>query len=142
MQKPRNDEYTTSEVITQQMLEPRPLPMGRQEFEDWSDRLIAGALVPHGPQVSDEQFRREQQFVLANMILHLGPTESHKPDAHFIHCLRKQCASEVAHTVALEIQAVRKKELEEAEKVKKLRLVDELALPDDDEEEECSDEAS
>lgn len=78
--------------------------MGRAEFEEWSDRIIGGALIPGGGE-DPEIFRKSQQFALADMIKHLGPTESHKPDAHFIHSLRRTCANQVAHMMFIEIKA-------------------------------------
>jgi hypothetical protein len=39
---------------------------------------------------------------LCTMILHLGPTESHKPDAHFIHSLRKGAVNQTADMLRLE----------------------------------------
>lgn len=129
----KNLQSTPSEVIRDQMLEPRPLPMGRKEFEEWSDRIISGALVP-GPNGKvyqmaglsawdpDSEYSKHidsQKFTLASMIMHLGPTESHKPDAFFIHSLRKAAVNEVAHAIGLELQskskarAAREKEAEE-----------------------------
>jgi hypothetical protein len=81
--------------------------MGRKEFEEWSDRIIGGALVSADPP--------SQKFVLANMILALGPTESHKPDAHFIHSLRKFAANQVADVIRTEIRDSRKADLAKQE---------------------------
>lgn len=95
--------------IVAQLLEDRPLPMGRIEFDEWSDRIIAGALIPGGadcPQI----FIEGQKFALANMLMHLGPTESHKPDMFFVKSLRKFAINQVADTV--------RKELHEAAKVR------------------------
>lgn len=89
------------------MAESRPLPMGRTEFDEWSERIISGSLVS-----ADIP---SQKFALANMLLHLGPTESHKPDAFFIHSLRKFAVNQVAAAVRDELYA-EKKAKEEAEK--------------------------
>lgn len=95
------------EVILEQMNEPRPLPMGRKEFEEWSERIISGALIPGG--LEDPQaFKEGQVFCLANMLMHLGPTESHKPDAFFIHSLRKFAINQVADTVRKELHEAAK----------------------------------
>lgn len=88
--------------ISAQMREMRPLPMGRAEFDEWSERIISGALVPG----ADAQ---SQRFVLADMLTHLGPTESHKQDAYFIHCLRKFAINQVAVAVRAELYAEKKK---------------------------------
>ena len=103
--------------INGQMLEPRPLPMGRKEFVEWADRIISGALIPNAEgevfqfsglnawdDKSDYTIHYEsQQFALANMLMHLGPTESHKPDAYFIHSLRKFAINQVADTIRKEL---------------------------------------
>lgn len=84
--------------------------MGRSEFEAWSDRIIAGALIQPNA-VEDENreiFIASQRFALANMLMHLGPTESHKPDAHFIHSLRKYCINQVADIVRKELHEAAK----------------------------------
>ncbi len=96
----KNSQHTPREVILDQLHEPRPLPMGRAEFETWSDRILSGALV--------EADRDSQKFALANMLMHLGPTESHKPDAHFIHSLRKFAVNQVADTVRKELHEAAK----------------------------------
>ena len=99
----RNFSWVPKKVIVDQMLEPRALPMGRSDFEEWSNRIISGALVPGGEE-NKEVFHESQKFALANMILHLGPTESHKPDAFFIHALRKVAVNQVADVVRTEIR--------------------------------------
>ncbi len=99
----RNLRSTPKAVIIDQMNEPRPLPMGKTDFDEWSERIIGGTLLPGGsddPQV----FQDSQKFALANMLLHLGPTESHKPDAFFIHSLRKFAVNQVADAVRVELR--------------------------------------
>lgn len=86
---------TPKEIIQEQLTEPRPLPMGREEFEAWSDRIISGALVSAD--------RNSQKYALANLLLHLGPTESHKHDAFFIHSLRKFAVNQVADAIRREL---------------------------------------
>lgn len=100
-----NTKDTPPEVIKEQMLERRRLPLGRKEFEEWSDRIIAGAMIPGGED-DPEAFINAQKFSLANMILHLGPTESHKEDAFFIHSLLKVASNQVAHAMSLECKAL------------------------------------
>ena len=113
------------ELVIEQLLEPRPLPMGRKEFDEWSDRLIGGALIPGGED-DPVAFVHSQKVALANMIMHLGPTESHKPDAYFIHSLRKAAVNQIAHSVIFEAQqaklakiAAEQKALAEEEEVSK-----------------------
>lgn len=103
----KNFHSTPKETIIDQMNEPRPLPMGRKEFDEWSDRIISGALLP--PSKEDSAILLEtQKFALASMIMHLGPTESHKPDAFFIHSLRKGAINQVAHAVSKELHEAAK----------------------------------
>jgi hypothetical protein len=87
----------TIDQIGKQLLEKRPLPQGANEFEEWSDRIISGALI-----TADTM---SLKYALANMIMHLGPTESHKEDAFFIHNLRKSAANQVAHAKIEEYKA-------------------------------------
>ncbi len=118
----RNAKSTSAKVILKQMNEPRPLPMGRAEFEEWSDRIISGALIKPNCAADEDPVRliESQKFALANMLMHLGPTESHKPDAHFIHSLRKFAVNQVADTV--------RKELHEAAKAR--TAAEEAAKPE------------
>jgi hypothetical protein len=91
--------------------------MGIKEFHEWSDRIISGALIPGGED-DPESFIESQKFTLADMLLHLGPTESHKPDAHFIHCLRKYAINQIAFACKTELSTKVKAKLkakEEAE---------------------------
>lgn len=98
-----NTSFTPASVIIDQMNEPRPLPMGKAEFEEWCSRIISGALLPGGKE-DYAIFYDSQKFALANAILHLGPTESHKPDAFFIHSLRKFAINQVADTIRVELR--------------------------------------
>jgi hypothetical protein len=101
-----NSALTPKGVILTQMEEPRPLPMGMKEFEEWSARIISGALIPTEDETS-------LKAALAAMLMALGPTEDHKPDSFFIHSLRKAAANEVAHSVFQQIK--RDKEASEKE---------------------------
>lgn len=88
----RNRWWTSKSEIMRQMNEPRPLPMGVHEFDVWSDRILSGANVPSTDPES-------LKAILAQMLLNLGPQESHKPDAFFIHSLRKAAANEIAFNI-------------------------------------------
>jgi hypothetical protein len=61
-------------------------------------------MIPGGEE-EPEKFKKGQKFALADMILHCKPTESHVPDAHFIHSLRKMAANQVALMMKNEIHA-------------------------------------
>jgi hypothetical protein len=103
----RNSVFTPKSAIIDQMNTPRPLPMGVTEFKEWSERIIAGALIP-------TEDKDSLTAALASMLMSLGPTEDHKPDAYFIHALRKAATNEVAHAMFQEIKK-RKQAQEDAE---------------------------
>jgi|SRR5271166_643109 len=107
----RNLKATPKAVISAQMNEPRPLPMGMTEFEEWSNRIISGAMVTATIET--------QKATLASMIMHLGPTEDHKPDAYFIHSLRKLAANQVANEVFTVIRTQVKERLAQQEQASK-----------------------
>lgn len=96
----KNSASTPTVVISEQMKEPRPLPMGVTEFHSWSDRIIAGAMVP-----ADHP---SLKFALAEMIMHLKPTQDFCEDAYFIHCLRKGAVNQVAFAMMELIRNERK----------------------------------
>lgn len=114
----KNFNSTPKEVILDQMIEPRPLPMGRKDFEEWSDRIVSGAVIPCS-ETDKNIFIESQKYALANMLLHLGPTESHKPDAYFIHSLRKFAINQVADTVRRELHDAAKARTAAQEAAKK-----------------------
>jgi len=76
--------------------EKRPLPVGMQEFEEWSDRIISGTLLPADPD--------SQKFALATMLMHLGPTVDHETDLFFIKSLRKSAVNQIAHAKMTELR--------------------------------------
>lgn len=76
--------------------EKQELPLGMQAFEDWSDRIISGSLLP-ADNIS-------QKFALASMLMHLGPTVDHEADLYFIKSLRKAAINQVAHAKLTEIK--------------------------------------
>lgn len=85
------------EQLIREWTEKRPLPLGRLQFEAWSDRIIAAAAI--GADV------KSQKFALADMITHLGPTEDHKDDAYFIKTLRKVAVNQVSLEIMKELKA-------------------------------------
>ena len=109
--KPANDENTPVEEIKRQMLESRPLPVGMQEFEEWSDRIISGTLLPAEPS--------SQKFALATMLMHLGPTVDHECDGYFIKSLRKAAINQIAHAKMEEIRKATKARLDQEEREKR-----------------------
>lgn len=89
------------------MLERQPLPMGRKQFMEWSDRIIALAMI--------DADHESQRFALADMILHLNATEDHKEDGYFVKILRKVAVNQVADAMRKEIRDLAKARLVEAE---------------------------
>lgn len=90
--------------------EMRPLPMGRKEFERWSKEIIKLAEVPGLTEESG-------MFALAEMILHVKPTQSFESYGHFIHSLRKGAANQVAHAIFTEIKEAQKARIEKTKAV-------------------------
>jgi len=84
-----NTAKTSKKTILEQMSEPRPLPMGQKEFDEWSTRILSGALIPCTEPDT-------LKFALSSMLMQLGPHETHKPDGYFISKLRKAATNEVA----------------------------------------------
>lgn len=74
----------------------KALPLGRTEFLEWSENIILGARLPADPD--------SQRFALADLLTMLGPQESHKEDAFFIHSLRKFAINQVAIEMKNEIK--------------------------------------
>lgn len=89
------------------MNEKRPLPVGMNEFEEWSDRIISGTMLPADPE--------SQKFALATMLMHLAPTVDHEIDGYFIKSLRKSAVNQIAHAKMTEIRDRAKARLAEEE---------------------------
>jgi hypothetical protein len=103
----KNLQSTPKALVLDQLSEMRPLPMGMQEFEDWSDRIISGALMTADP--------LSLKFALAEMIMHMDPKEDHCNDGYFIKKLRKSAANQIAHAKMTEIRDRAKARLAEQE---------------------------
>ncbi len=112
----KNLNSTPKALVLDQLNEMRPLPLGMTEFEEWSDRLIAGALLPADPM--------SQKFALAEMIMHLKPTDDHCNDGFFIKSLRKTAANQIAHAKMMEIRDAAKARLALEEAKPKVQLVE------------------
>ncbi len=90
----KNSKYTPKALIKDQLNEKRELPLGRQAFEEWSDRIISGACIPGATP-------RSIKFALADQLLHLGPTVDFEADLYFIKCLRKFAVNQVADAMRM-----------------------------------------
>jgi len=95
----RNTKFTPVGVITDQIMEKRPMPIGVKEFEEWSDRIIQGSMVKADV--------NSQKFALAAMLTQLGHRETFKEDAHFITALRKSATDQTAQYIMNEIKTAR-----------------------------------
>lgn len=74
----------------------RPLPVGMQEFEEFSQRIIAQA----GPYADEDSMK----FALATSIIHADASKGSIPDKFFIDRLRKAAANQVASQVFQDIK--------------------------------------
>jgi len=93
--------FKSNAYLQQQLQEKRPLPVGVQEFHDWSDRIIAAAGLPSTIQ--------SQKYVLANVICNnCSPADGFQSDAYFISYLRKDAANAIADQMRRDIYAERK----------------------------------
>lgn len=101
----------SKDQLLKEWTESRALPMGRGEFETWANRIIDASNIPAD--------RDSQKAALGDMILHLGPTEDHKEDAHFIKHLRKVSVNQVAHAMFTEYRDKIKARLAAQEAVQK-----------------------
>jgi hypothetical protein len=119
---------TDVEEIVDQLNERRPLPLGRRDFGEWAHRIITGAMLPVVEGEDAIAFIESQKFALATMIMHLGPTESHKPDAFFIHQLRKSASNQVAHEILQELKKARMAKADAEAKVRALEAAQNAAV--------------
>lgn len=83
-----NVKNTPVSVIRDQLREPRPLPTGMTEFEEWSDRIISGTMLTAE--------KDSLKFALASMLRSLPATEDHKEDIFFIKHLRRSAVEQIA----------------------------------------------
>ena len=105
--------FKTKRTILKDLLEKRALPMGRQEFETWSTRIIQAAMIP-GATVES------QQFALADMLMHIKPTEAFECDGYFVNSLRKFAVNQVADAIRVEIRGAVKARLAKEENENKV----------------------
>ncbi len=90
----------------------RELPIGMKEFEIWSDRIISQSAIT---QIEDpKKAIRGFKWVLAEMIMHLGPREAFKEDGHFVLGLRKGAVNETAVAVMRKIKDEQAQEIEKS----------------------------
>jgi len=87
---------------------PSRLPVGKTEFEQWSDSIIE-LYSPPGD-------KRSIKFGLCALLMRLNQTEAFKSKAFFALCLYKGAAAQVAAYVMEEIKAEQRAEYEAAEK--------------------------
>lgn len=90
--------------------EPRPLPLGRKEFNAWAEEILRLAEVPGLTEESGK-------FALSEMILHVKPTQSFESYGHFVHSLRKGAANQVAHVIFQELKTLQQERLKEKQSV-------------------------
>lgn len=88
------------ESIKEELLAKRALPIGVKEFHEWSDRIIAGAMLPADPD--------SQKYALANDLMHCSPNTAFETDIYFIHRLRKYAVNQVADRIRKDLYAAAK----------------------------------
>jgi hypothetical protein len=82
---------------------PQTLPVGIAEFEVWADSIIG--LLGKGFEAVP---RDDLHFVIATIIMHLGPQRSLVPKNYFVRSLRKGAANQVAGQVFSNIKEKQK----------------------------------
>lgn len=95
--------------LTKELGEPRALPTGRAEFEEWAERVLSG--------VTFTADKRSLRFALAQMLMQIGPVEAFKPDGYFIKALHVAATKQVAFEIGNELKIQAQKEIE-ADKAK------------------------
>lgn len=95
--------FSSKKRLIDDLQKKKPLPLGMAEFEVWSDRIIALAMVD-----ADAQ---SQKFVLADLITHLNATEDFKEDGYFVKVLRKMAINQIADAKRREIRDATKARL-------------------------------
>ncbi len=75
---------------------PTALPVGMTEFNTWADSVIELS-----GKFADED---SLKYVLSTMIIHLKPDQAFVPKYHFVKCLRKGAANQVASAVFTDIK--------------------------------------
>lgn len=88
--------FNSKKSVLRDLNERKPLPTGMTAFEEWSDRIAAATPLSISKDSID--------IALATMIMHLGPQESHKEDAYFVHSLLRSAAQQIAHAKLSEIK--------------------------------------
>lgn len=91
--------------ITADMLERKPLPIGRTQINEWCDRIIAASMV--------EASKESLKSFLCERLQHIQPTEAFSPDAKWILLLRTQAVKETAYQVFRELYLERHPEKRE-----------------------------
>lgn len=114
--KIKNTEDLNVGDLTQEMLEKRPLPIGRTQFNEWSERIISGSMV--------DATEDSLKFSLAAMLMHLGPTEAFREDGYFILSLRKAAVNQTAHAMMQELKEAQEKRKHAEDTAPKLGVVD------------------
>ena len=92
--------------MREEMLQRRPLPIGKTQFDEWADRIIKASLV--------EADYESLKYILCERLQHIGPTDAFREDAYFILQLRTIAVKETAFNIFQEIKRNREKKLAEA----------------------------
>ena len=99
------------EGLKEELMEKKALPLSRPLFDAMFERVWNYAEIPH-QEGFEEYLKKSARHAVANMIMHLSPTEDFKEDAYFVKALRKACVNEVSYAIIEEIKAQKKAEQE------------------------------
>lgn len=91
---------------------PSPLPVGRAEFETWSNAIIDLA----GPYADPASMK----YALASNVMHMKHDVGSVPKAYFVKVLRKAAANQVASQVFVDIKEAQLEAAKAAQEAAKL----------------------
>jgi hypothetical protein len=111
-----NNEQLSVGDMQDDRLERKPLPIGKTQAMEWSDRIIEGAAV--------EADKETQRFALMGMLMQINPTEAFKEDAYFMLALRAAAVKQTAHLIAQEIKEAHEKKKQAEATAPTLGVVD------------------
>jgi hypothetical protein len=109
-----NNENLTVGDMRDDRLERKPLPIGKSQAMEWSDRIIEGAAV--------EADKETQRFALMGMLMQIAPTEAFKEDAYFMLALRAAAVKQTAHLIAQELKEAHEARRKQAEATAPINL--------------------
>jgi hypothetical protein len=103
-----DSEYlSVGDMVKDDRLERKPLPIGKTQALEWSDRIITGAAV--------DADKETQRFALMGMLMQIATTEAFREDAYFMLALRVAAVKQTAHLMAQELKEAHDAKKKQAE---------------------------